>query len=191
MIRKIVSALFAAAVLFSACSRSNESLLTGAQEEAKTAYATKVVNNPEEADENSLLLFLEEDAVKTLAQGGADEALAALCAEVGVLRMERLFVSNNDLARSKGLHRWYVLTFETPQNPQLMAEKFAELPSVSHVQFNEGAATLDYIKLLVPDVLIAVFHALLAEGSVDEAVLVIEDAEGGVINDQAGSHDQD
>lgn len=136
MIRKIVSALFAAAVLFSACSRSSESLLTGAQEEAKTAYATKVVNNPEEADENSLIIVLEESAAQILAQGGTDEALAALCEEVGAVNFERIFVSDNELARSKGLHRWYLASFDGPKNPQAMAQKFAELKSVSYVQFN-------------------------------------------------------
>ena len=136
MIRKIVSALFAAAVLFSACSRSSESLLTGAQEEAKTAYATKVVNNPEEADENSLIIVLEESVARTLAQGGTDEALAALCEEVGAVSFERIFVSDNELARSKGLHRWYLASFDAPKNPQAMAQKFVELKSVSYVQFN-------------------------------------------------------
>ena len=136
MIRKIVSALFAAAVLFSACSRSSESLLTGAQEEAKTAYATKVVNNPEEADENSLIIVLEESVAQTLAQGGSDEALAALCEEVGAVSFERIFVSDNELARSKGLHRWYLASFDAPKNPQAMAQKFVELKSVSYVQFN-------------------------------------------------------
>ena len=136
MIRKIVSALFAAAVLFSACSRSSESLLTGAQEEAKTVYATKVVNNPEEADENSLIIVLEESAAQILAQGGTDEALAALCEEVGAVNFERIFVSDNELARSKGLHRWYLASFDGPKNPQAMAQKFAELKSVSYVQFN-------------------------------------------------------
>lgn len=137
MIRKIVSALFAASLLFTSCLKSDESLFAGKQQESeKTAYATKVVNTPEEADENSLLLVLEEAAARTLAQGGTEEALAALCEEVGVLRLERLFVSNNELARSKDLHRWYLVTFEEPQNPQLMAQKFAELPAVTHVQFN-------------------------------------------------------
>ena len=136
MIRKIVSALFAAVVLFSACSRSDEGLLTGAQEEAKTAYATKVVNTPEDADENSLLVVLHESVAQTIAQGGSDEALAALCEEVGALGMERVFMSDNDLARSKGLHRWYLISFDGPKNPQLMAQKFAECESVSHVQFN-------------------------------------------------------
>ena len=136
MIRKIVSALFAAAVLFSACSRADEGLLTGAQEEVKTAYATKVVNTPEEADENSLLVVLEESAAQTRAQGGTDEALAALCEEVGVRKIERLFVSDNELARSKGLHRWYLISFDGPKNPQLMAQNFAELSAVSYVQFN-------------------------------------------------------
>ena len=136
MIRKIVSALFAASLLFTACLRSDEGLFTGKQEEVKTAYATKVVNTPEEADEYSLLLVLEESAAQTLAQGGADEALSALCAETGVAKMERLFVSNNELARSKGLHRWYLVNFASAINPQLMAQKFAELSAVSHVQFN-------------------------------------------------------
>ena len=136
MIRKIVSALFAAAVLLSACSRSGESLLTGAQEEAKTAYATKVVNNPEEADEKSLIIVLEESVAQTLAQGGTDEALAALCEEVGAVSFERIFVSDNELARSKGLHRWYLASFDAPKNPQAMAQKFVELKSVSYVQFN-------------------------------------------------------
>lgn len=137
MIRKIVSALFAASLLFTSCLKSDESLFAGKQQESEnTAYATKVVNTPEEADENSLLLVLEEAAARTLAQGGTEEALAALCEEVGVLRLERLFVSNNELARSKDLHRWYLVTFEEPQNPQLMAQKFAELPAVTHVQFN-------------------------------------------------------
>lgn len=136
MIRKIVSALFAVAVLFSACTRADEGLLTGAQEEAKTAYATKVVNTPEDADENSLLVVLQESTAQTLAQGGTDEALAALCEEVGVASIERLFVSDNELARSKGLHRWYLISFDGPKNPQLMAQKFAAVESVSHVQFN-------------------------------------------------------
>ena len=136
MIRKIVSALFAATVLFSACSRSSENLLTGEQEEAKTAYATKVVNNPEEADENSLIVVLEESVAQTLAQGGTDEALAALCEEVGAVSFERIFISDNELARSKGLHRWYLASFDGPKNPQVMAQKFADLKAVSYVQFN-------------------------------------------------------
>ena len=102
----------------------------------RTAYATKVVNTPNEADENTLLLFLEESVAQTLAKGGADAALAALCEEVGILRIERLFTSNNELARSKGLDRWYLVTFDGPRNPQQMAEKFAELSAVDHVQFN-------------------------------------------------------
>ena len=50
--------------------------------------------------------------------------------------MERLFVSDNSLARSKGLHKWYLVTFDGPRNPQQMAQKFVELASVEYVQFN-------------------------------------------------------
>ena len=127
MIRKIVSALFAATLLFSACTKSSEGLLTEQEEKAAATYATKVVNGPEEADENTLLLVVED---------ASDEALAALCQEVGTLRMERLFVSDNSLARAKGLNKWYIVTFDGPKTPQLMAQKFAQLQSVSHVQYN-------------------------------------------------------
>ena len=101
--------------------------MTEQEEKAATAYATKVVNGPEEADENTLLLVVED---------ASDEALAALCQEVGTRRLERLFVSDNSLARAKGLDKWYIVTFDGPKNPQLMAQKFSLLPSVSHVQYN-------------------------------------------------------
>ena len=137
MIRKIVSALFAAAVVFTACSKVNEGLFAEQEvSKAASAYATKVVNSPEEADENTLLVVLQDDAAQNLLQGGSDEALDAVCQEAGVLRMERLFVSDNGLARSKGLHKWYLVTFDGPRNPQQMAQKFVELASVEYVQFN-------------------------------------------------------
>ena len=137
MIRKIVSALFAAAVVFTACSKVNEGLFAEQEvSKAASAYATKVVNSPEEADENTLLVVLQDDAAQNLLQGGSDEALDAVCQEAGVLRMERLFVSDNSLARSKGLHKWYLVTFDGPRNPQQMAQKFVELASVEYVQFN-------------------------------------------------------
>ena len=137
MIRKIVSALFAAAVVFTACSKVNEGLFAEQEvSKAASAYATKVVNSPEEADENTLLVVLQDDAAQNLLQGGSDEALDAVCQEAGVLRMERLFVSDNSLAHSKGLHKWYLVTFDGPRNPQQMAQKFVELASVEYVQFN-------------------------------------------------------
>ena len=136
MIRKIVSALFAA-VVFTACSKVNEGLFAEQEvSKAASAYATKVVNSPEEADENTLLVVLQDDAAQNLLQGGSDEALDAVCQEAGVLRMERLFVSDNSLAHSKGLHKWYLVTFDGPRNPQQMAQKFVELASVEYVQFN-------------------------------------------------------
>ena len=137
MIRKIVSALFAAAVVFTACSKVNEGLFAEQEvSKAASAYATKVVNSPEEADENTLLVVLQDDAAQNLLQGGSDEALDAVCQEAGVLRMERLFVSDNSLAHSKGLHKWYLVTFDGPRNPQQMAQKFVELAPVEYVQFN-------------------------------------------------------
>ena len=103
--------------------------MTEQEEKSAKAYATKVVNGPEEADENTLLLVVED---------ASDEALAALCQEVGTRRMERLFVSDNSLARAKGLDKWYIVTFDGPKNPQLMAQKYAFVERLSRQMVLQG-----------------------------------------------------
>ena len=136
MIRKFVSALSVVSLLLTACSKVNEGQVAVANREVTGVYATKVVNSSNQADENTLILVLNEVAAQTLSQGGTDEAIAAVCAEVGALSLERIFISNNDLARSKGLHKWYLVTFDGPRNSVQMAQKFVEIPSVDYVQYN-------------------------------------------------------
>lgn len=137
MIRKVVSAFSVAALLLSACAKVDETQVSvSGGEKVDGSYATKVVNTSKEADENTLLLVLTESAAQTLAQGGEVAELAAVCSQTGALRVERLFVSNNDLARSKGLHKWYLVTFDGPRNSVEMAKKFADLSSVEYIQYN-------------------------------------------------------
>lgn len=136
MIRKFVSALSVASLLLTACSKVDEGQVSVANGKVTGVYATKVVNSSNQADENTLILVLNETTAQTLAQGGTDEAIAAVCSEVGAIGLERVFISDNDLARSKGLHRWYLVTFDGPRNSVQMAQKFVEIPSVDYVQYN-------------------------------------------------------
>lgn len=135
MIRKVVFALVAASVLASACSTLGEQTVAGEEQNLVTGV-TKIINSATEADENTLILVLEESAADALAAGQTDAELEAACAETGVCSLEKLFKSDNELSRSKGLHRWYLVTFDGERNPQRMAQKFSALDAVTHVQYN-------------------------------------------------------
>ena len=58
------------------------------------------------------------------------------------------------------------------------------------MQFDDGAAA-DGIELLGFDVQIAVGGAFLTEGGQHEALTVVEDAEGGIVDDQTDADDED
>ena len=136
MIRKTFSALCVVSALFSACAELEDpSMITG-EADAPASYATKVVNSSDDADRQTLLLMLNEDVAGRLLAGGSDATLDAVCEEAGVRSLERLFVSDNALSRSKGLHRWFLVTFDGDRIPSQMAEKFASVGCVDHVQYN-------------------------------------------------------
>lgn len=136
MIRKTASILFVASVLAVGCAEIGEPVSMGTDAGSSASSMTKVVNSSEDADQETLLLMLTEDAADLLGSGGSDEALTEACLHTGVKRIERLFVSDNELARSKGLHKWYLVTFGQKQNPMDMAAVFSAVSSVDYVQFN-------------------------------------------------------
>lgn len=129
-------ALCVTALLVSACAEISEQVHLTDGKDVSVSYATKVVNSAEEADQQSLLVFLDRCTAAVLREGGNDMLLDAACKEAGVRTFERLFVSANSLAREKGLDRWYLITFEGRRNPYEMAELFSALECVEHVQYN-------------------------------------------------------
>ena len=129
-------ALCVTALLASACAQIEEQTYFEGGKEVSTAYATKVVNSEDEADAGTLIVVLDEKTADVLANGGNEPLLDAACEAVDVKSVERLFVSNNALARQKGLHKWYLITFNGERNPSEMAETFAALSCVEHVQYN-------------------------------------------------------
>lgn len=136
MLRKTVGTLIVASVMMAGCAETGGPVSGDTGMNAASAYAAKVVNSPEDADEETMLLMLSEELVQELGRGASDLAFEEACEDTGVKHLERLFVSDNAIARSKGLHRWYVVTFEDRQNPSAVAERFASVASVEHVQFN-------------------------------------------------------
>ena len=111
------SALCVSVLLASACAELSEPVYTVDGKEVSATYATKVLNSEEEADRSTLLIFLNGGAADLLSQGVNNEALSEACEQAGVKSIERLFVSNTEQARAKGMHRWYLLTFEQEMNP--------------------------------------------------------------------------
>ena len=130
------SALCAASILASACAELNDPVQFVDGKEVSVAYAAKVVNSEEDADRTSLLLFLADEAASQMSQGMSIPALDEVCESVGVKSVERLFVSNSDMARSRGMHRWYLVSFDDQVNPFEMAELFSSLSCVDKVQYN-------------------------------------------------------
>ena len=137
------SALCAASILASACAELNDPVQFVDGKEVSVAYAAKVVNSEEDADRTSLLLFLADEAASQMSQGMSIPALDEVCESVGVKSVERLFVSNSDMARSRGMHRWYLVSFDDQVNPFEMAELFSSLSCVDKVQYNT-VVTRDY-----------------------------------------------
>ena len=136
MTKMTFRALCVTALLASACAQIEEQTYFEGGKEVSTAYATKVVNSEDEADAGTLIVVLDEKTADVLANGGNEPLLDAACEAVDVKSVERLFVSNNALARQKGLHKWYLITFNGERNPSEMAETFAALSCVEHVQYN-------------------------------------------------------
>ena len=136
MMRRYISLLIPA-VLFAAGCAELEAPGTGALELEQTVLATKSVNTSDNADQGSLLLFLDEDVALALAQGEGSPEWEAACAELGVESVEKLFPRTDDeMARSYGLHRWFMVSFPQSKGLIRVAEGMAELKLVKGVQFN-------------------------------------------------------
>ncbi|MBR5568355.1 MAG: S8 family serine peptidase [Bacteroidales bacterium] len=136
MMRRYISLLIPA-VLFAAGCAELEAPGTGALELEQTVLATKSVNTSDNADQGSLLLFLDEDVALALAQGEGSPEWEAACAELGVDSVEKLFPRTDDeMSRSYGLHRWFMVSFPQSKGLIRVAEGMAELNLVKGVQFN-------------------------------------------------------
>ena len=137
MIRKCVAALMF--VAFAAgCAEMEEPVLK--QEgfgPSVAAPVTKCLNTSDNADSNTLLLYLDEEVALNLEAGIVTPEWEEMCAALKVESAEKVFPKTNDaLARKYGLHRWYVLSFMSGPSIDDLAVEVSRLKSVERVQFN-------------------------------------------------------
>lgn len=136
MIRKFINILFLAAILVGCA----EELSAPTQEQSampETVLATKCVNDATDAAAGSLLLYLDEDDALRLAKGEGTPEWEAVCEELGVESIEKLFPRTDDaLARKYGLHRWFLVSFPESSNVSDVATCMAGLEEVKGIQFN-------------------------------------------------------
>ena len=136
MIKRIFSILIPAAVVAAGCSQLEEP----AQEQIATPEAsllTKCVNSADNAQEGTLLVYLDEDLALMLAEGEGTPEWNHACEQLGVEYVEKLFPKTDDeLSKRYGLHRWYLLSFPSETGVTSAAEDMAKLSSVAAIQFN-------------------------------------------------------
>lgn len=114
-----------------------EESIPSADENAHSLLVTKSANTSEDAQEGNLLLLLDENLASRLAQGATEADFAAVCAELGVSAIDKVFPMTDDAhARNHRLHRWYKVTFPENRPLEQAAGKLAVLPSVKVIQYN-------------------------------------------------------
>lgn len=133
-----------AASMFVGCFSYNEDILVGGQAEAP---ATKIINSSRSAEAGSLLIKFNESAAlafekvecNTNVTRSGIEPLNIVLNKIGATTIERLFPvveKHEERTRKAGLHRWYVVRFDSDEQLEEAAKLLAEIDDVDIVQYN-------------------------------------------------------
>ncbi|MCM1176669.1 MAG: S8 family serine peptidase [Clostridium sp.] len=106
--------------------------------------ATKAVNSPENAEKGSLLLFLDENVADRISTDSGCctmdiPEIAAAMSSLGECSIRRVFPDvpgKIEKARAYGMHRWFEITFSETDDVKAVAQRFAPISDVCHIQFN-------------------------------------------------------
>lgn len=106
----------------------------------KSAIA-KIINSSECAEPGELILYVDEEtadawSINTTRSGNVE--LDAVATELGVKSIAPVFNMNinGDEKRAQGMHRWFVVEFDTESDVENVAMKFAEISAVKRVQYS-------------------------------------------------------
>ena len=136
MIRRYVGVLALSALMAAACARVEEPSAE-ASVAVRNPIAVKCVNTAEDADDETLLLYVDDEIAGLLACGEGTPEWEQACTELGVEYVEKLFPKTDDeLSRRYGLHRWFMVTFPASANVSAVAERMSRLSQVTGIQFN-------------------------------------------------------
>ena len=126
------------------CITHDENLLVG---ESASASATKIINSPRSAVAGNLLIKFNEQATlafekserkSDITRSGIEPLNHAL-RTIGATSIERIFPINpqhEERARKVGLHRWYMVSFDSNEQLEKAAKSLAEVAEVDIVQYN-------------------------------------------------------
>ncbi|MBQ2965855.1 MAG: S8 family serine peptidase [Bacteroidales bacterium] len=127
--------VLAAVMLVSGCLQDEH--VPAVDEVSRTLLQTKAVNTSEYAQEGNLLLLLDERLASMLSDGASQDDFDQACRELGVTHVEKVFKMTDDaLAKSHRLHRWYKVSFPESKPLEKAAGRFAVLSSVNGIQYN-------------------------------------------------------
>lgn len=130
--------------MLASCFTHDENILVG---ESASASATKIINSPRSAEAGSLLIKFNEKAALAFEKAGEGnavsrsniESLNMVLAGIGATAIERLFPINpkhEERTRKAGLHRWYIVYFDSDEQLEKAGKAMAEVAEVEIVQYN-------------------------------------------------------
>lgn len=142
-IRKIGLSVLAASLLIG-CFSYNEDILVGGQAEAP---ATKIINSSRSAVEGCLLIKFNEKATLAFEKGSKShevsrsniEPLNIALNKIGAVTIERVFPfveKHEEETRKAGLHRWYIVRFDSDENLENAAKTLASIEDIDMIQYN-------------------------------------------------------
>ncbi len=119
--------------------------------ESDSASATKIINSSRSAEAGKLLIKFNEKATLALESAKSNditrsniEPLNMALTNIGATSIERLFTvdpRHEERTRQMGLHRWYVVCFDSEEQLEKAGKALAEIAEVDIVQYN---STLSY-----------------------------------------------
>lgn len=146
--------LILASLLLAACSSDPMQEAPGSTESPQTVAESKICNTAEigQAVKGQLIAKFDEEAIPQLEAAAGRyaqtrsamtrsgiESLDAVLEELHATALERVFPATEKYeasTREAGLHRWYVLEFDTDADLEKAALRLAEVAQISKVQYS-------------------------------------------------------
>lgn len=104
----------------------------------------KIVNTPDNAAKGEIILYVDDATAKLWSEHksitrSGDASMVALASELGIDKVEQVFNMkvNTEEKMARGMHRWFAVSFSEDMDLSFVAEKFAEEPSVSKIQYSK------------------------------------------------------
>ena len=142
---KLYGALAIATLAFAQCTKDLNEISVG--ESPSKGSATKILNSSNSAAEGSLLVKFGEEATLAFENGSRSAGVTRsnivplnnVLLDIEATSIERLFPvdeKNEARTREAGLHRWYIVHFDSKQQLDRAARSLADIAEIEKIEFN-------------------------------------------------------